>query len=143
MSHPWEPERWSPPSWRSCCTPLASPTCPEPAAVGFDTPLYQYRANLIAEAGTDALEGWTPSYVHDQDRVTTATLWALLGSVTGREPSSLALLWPAAMGVAVGAAAAAFARSVWREPGWAAPIYIVAVGHRCRSPGPRAVASTT
>ncbi|MET0801456.1 MAG: hypothetical protein ABWZ53_09845 [Actinomycetota bacterium] len=101
---------------------------PEPAAVGFDTPLYQYRANLIAEAGTGALEGWTPSYVHDQDRATTATLWALLGSVTGREPSSLALLWPAAMGVAVGAGAAAFARSVWREPGWAAPIYLVAVG---------------
>jgi hypothetical protein len=101
---------------------------PGPAAVGFDTPLYQYRADLIAEAGTDALDGWTPPYVQDQDRVTTATLWALLGSVTGREPSSLALLWPAAMGVAVGAAAAAFARSVWREPGWAAPIYIVAVG---------------
>ena len=90
-----------------------------PAAVGFDTPLYQYRADLIAEAGTDALDGWTPPYVQDQDRVTTATLWALLGSVTGREPSSLALLWPAAMGVAVGAGAAAFARSVWREPGWA------------------------
>ncbi|MGH2630116.1 MAG: hypothetical protein ACRDHI_06115 [Actinomycetota bacterium] len=101
---------------------------PDPAPVGFDTPLYQYRANLIAEGGTDALDGWAPPYVADQDRVTTAALWALLGSVTRREPSSLAFLWPATMGVAVGAGAAAFARSVWREPGWAAPIYVVAVG---------------
>lgn len=102
---------------------------PNPAPVGFDTPLYQYKANLIAHGGTPALEGWPPSYVSTNDtRVTTAALWALLGSITGLEPSELAFLWPAAMGVAVGLGAAAFGRSVWREPDWAVPVYLVAAG---------------
>jgi hypothetical protein len=102
---------------------------PDPVPVGFDTPVYRYRANVIAHGGTDALRGWSPSYVDQRDaRLTTAALWALLGSATGREPGELALLWPAAMAAAAGLAAATFARTVWQEPSWSVPVYLIATG---------------
>jgi hypothetical protein len=102
---------------------------PVSVPVGFDTPKYIWRANLVAEEGVDALPGSTPSWFRENaDRPGYPVLAGLIRGSTGVTPFELAFVLPAAMAVLIGLGAGTFALRGLREADWAFPFYAVGVG---------------
>jgi hypothetical protein len=102
---------------------------PVSVPVGFDTPKYIWRANLVAEVGVNALPDSTPSWFRENaDRPGYPVLAGLIRGSTGVTPFELAFVLPAAMAVLIGLGAGTFALRGLREPDWAFPFYAVGVG---------------
>lgn len=97
--------------------------------VGFDTPKYIWRANLVAESGLDALPASGTSWFKtNADRPGYPIFAGVVRFAAGVPPFDLAFVLPALMGTLIGLSAGAFAVSGLREPPWAFPVYAAAVG---------------
>lgn len=102
---------------------------PQPTPVGFDTPDYIWRANLVWEQGLNALPGSAPGWFKDRaDRPGYPVLAALVQATTSITPLQLAFALPAVMGILIGVGAGIFSRRCLDEPLWAFPVYAVVVG---------------
>jgi hypothetical protein len=97
--------------------------------VGYDTPKYIWRANLVEAHGPQALANSAQPPLHvNADRPGYPLLVALLHATTGVKPFGLTFVLPAVVAVAIALAAGAFAIRVLHEPTWAFAVYAVAVG---------------
>lgn len=97
--------------------------------LGFDTPQYLWRANVVADEGLGRLaESGTDWFRDHADRPGYPVLAATIQSVTGVSPFDLAFVLPAVMATLIGLAAGTFAVRVLREPLWAFFVYAVIVG---------------
>jgi hypothetical protein len=97
--------------------------------LGFDTPKYVWRANLVGGEGVEALPGSAPpAYKVDPGRVGHPILASLVHAVAGITPFRLSFVMPAVMAIVIGLAAGALAVGPLREPPWAFPVYAIAAG---------------
>ncbi|MFL5798961.1 MAG: hypothetical protein ACJ77A_13635 [Actinomycetota bacterium] len=97
--------------------------------LGFDTPKYVWRANLVGGEGVASLAGSAPTtYKVDPGRVGQPVLTSLVHAVVGVSPFRFSFVAPAVMAVVIGLAAGALAVGPLREPPWAFPVYAIAVG---------------
>jgi len=95
---------------------------------GYDTPKYLWRANLVEHEGFEALTA--PDIVALKplpERAAFPVLASLVHGTTGVAPLQLLYVLPTVVAVVIGLGAAAFARRCLGEPGWAAPVFAVAV----------------
>lgn len=99
------------------------------APLGYDTPLYIWRAELVARSGLAGLVGWAPEYLNVHgDRTGLLVFMSWLMGATGWSGWQVMYVIPAIVCVSVGLAVGAFARAVLGEPWWAFGIYVVAAG---------------
>jgi len=97
--------------------------------LGFDTPKYVWRANLVGGEGVGSLAGSAPtSYKVDAGRVGQPVLASLVHAVVGVSPFRFSFVAPAVMAVVIGLATGALAVGPLREPPWAFPVYAITVG---------------
>jgi hypothetical protein len=97
--------------------------------VGYDTPKYVWRANLVTAEGTTALAGSAQAPLHvNADRPGFPALAAVLHAVSGIQPLDLTFVLPAVLAAVIGLATGAFAVRVLREPPWSFAVYAVGVG---------------
>ncbi|MFN2543676.1 MAG: hypothetical protein ABR600_03765 [Actinomycetota bacterium] len=97
--------------------------------VGYDTPKYVWRANLVEAQGPSALANSAQPPLHvNADRPGYPVLAALLHAVTGTKPFDLTFVLPAVIALVIGLCAGAFAVRILREPPWAFPVYAIGVG---------------
>ena len=99
------------------------------APLGFDTPHYLWRANLVHAFGLDALSSIPVPFLNpNADRPGFPVLASLIQTAKGPSPGMLVFLVPAIAAIAIGGAAGAFAVEVLDEPQWSFPLYAVLVG---------------
>jgi hypothetical protein len=99
------------------------------APVGYDTPKYLWRTNLVAAKGIAALAGSAPPpFQVNADRPGLPTLWSVLSSWLHVSPVRIGIVFPVAMAICIGLAAAAVAGAGLRLPRWAAPVFVLAAG---------------
>src|SRR5437588_3021399 len=97
--------------------------------VGYDTPKYIWRANLVEAQGPQALANSAQPPLHvNADRPGYPLLVALLHATTGAKPFDLTFVIPAVVAVVIALAAGAFAVRVLHEPPWSFAVYAVTVG---------------
>jgi hypothetical protein len=97
--------------------------------IGYDTPQYIWRANLVHLGGLSALVGWAPEglKVHG-DRTGFLVFSALVRGSTGIGAYRLMFVFPAIAAVVTALAAGALAVSVLEERWWAFAVYGIVVG---------------
>jgi hypothetical protein len=99
------------------------------APVGYDTPKYLWRTNLVAAKGIASLAGSAPlPFQVNADRPGLPTLWSVLSSWLHLSPVRVGLVFPVAMAVCIGLAAAAVAGAGLKLPRWAGPVFVLATG---------------
>lgn len=99
------------------------------APVGYDTPKYLWRTNLVAAKGIASLAGSAPvPFQVNADRPGLPTLWSVLSSWLHVSPVRVGLVFPVAMAVCIGLAAAAVAGAGLKLPRWAGPVFVLATG---------------
>jgi hypothetical protein len=97
--------------------------------LGFDTPHYLWRANLVHAFGLDTLSSIPVPFLNpNADRPGFPVLASLIQTAKGPTPGMLLFLVPAIAAIAIGGAAGAFAVEVLDEPQWSFPLYAVLVG---------------
>jgi hypothetical protein len=99
------------------------------APVGYDTPKYLWRTNLVAAKGIASLAGSAPvPFQVNADRPGLPMLWSVLSSWLHVSPVRVGLVFPVAMAVCIGLAAAAVAGAGLKLPRWAGPVFVLATG---------------
>jgi len=97
--------------------------------LGFDTPHYLWRANLVHASGLDALSSIPVPFLNpNADRPGFPVLASLIQTARGPSPRELLFVFPAIGAIAIGGAAGAFAVEILDEPPWAFPLYAILVG---------------
>ena len=97
--------------------------------LGFDTPHYLWRANLVHASGLDALSSISVPFLNpNADRPGFPVLASLIQTARGPSPRELLFVFPAIGAIAIGGAAGAFAVEILDEPPWAFPLYAILVG---------------
>jgi hypothetical protein len=97
--------------------------------IGYDTPKYVWRTNLVGGEGLAALKGSAPEpFRVNADRPAFPVLISMVSSVLGTSVFRVAVVFPAVMALATGLAAGAFSREALAGPSWGVPVFAVAVG---------------
>ena len=97
--------------------------------LGFDTPHYLWRANLVHASGLDALSSIPVPFLNpNADRPGFPVLASLIQTARGPSPRELLFVFPAVAAIAIGGAAGAFAVEILDEPPWGFPLYAILVG---------------
>ena len=97
--------------------------------LGFDTPHYLWRANLVHASGLDALSSIPVPFLNpNAERPGFPVLASLIQTASGPSPRMLLFVLPAIAAIAIGGAAGAFAVEVLDEPPWSFPLYAILVG---------------
>ncbi|HEX5938032.1 MAG TPA: hypothetical protein VFZ75_10140 [Actinomycetota bacterium] len=97
-------------------------------ATSFDMPYYVWRAQLVAAEGLDSLAGIPDGVFPNPDRAGFPALAAILGAAGRLDALTLVIAMRAVSAIAIGAAAAAFAKESLGEPSWSWPWFLVGVG---------------
>lgn len=109
--------------------------------IGYDTPKYLWRTNLVRALGLDGLpRSALPPFIVNADRPGLPILWAAGSSLLDVSSARFAMVFPPVMAVVMGFAGAALARFGLRQPAWTLPVFALAVGasmqiSRMASPG--------
>ena len=97
--------------------------------LGFDTPHYLWRANLVHASGLDALSSIPVPFLNpNADRPGFPVLASLIQTARGPSPRELLFVFPAIAAIAIGGAAGAFAVEILDEPRVVFPLYAILVG---------------
>jgi hypothetical protein len=97
--------------------------------VGYDTPKYLWRTDLVAANGVHALVGSAPLPFHvNADRPGFPVLVSTLAAVLGSSSARVAMVLPACMAALIGLGAGAFSLSALDQPRWAVPVFVLATG---------------
>ncbi len=97
--------------------------------MGFDTPKYLWRANLVASQGLDALPGSVPrGETSNPDRPGLPALLGLLEAASGLDPYQAMFVLSPVLAALVALGAGVLALEGMGEPRWSFPMYAVAVG---------------
>ena len=101
------------------------------APVGADTTQHQWRIEIVADGGLDALppfDGHAQALNTNADRPGLPVIGAIVNALSIAEPSRLVYVLPAVMAAVTGLTAAGFARAAMRAKCWALPAYVAGVG---------------
>ena len=97
--------------------------------VGYDTPKYLWRTNLVGASGMESLPGSAPfPFRVNADRPSLPVLWSMLASVLHTSTLRVSVVFPAVMASAIGIGAGALASAALRLPRWAVPVFVIGTG---------------
>jgi hypothetical protein len=95
--------------------------------LSYDTPYYVWRTRAVAEGGLDVLTR-IPAGPVNPHRPGFPILGSIMGTLTGTDALTFAVIIRAVAAVTMGLAAGAMARESLREPPWAMPAFVIGLG---------------